>query len=157
MATCTAQMFLSGERCERSATKGTYCAKHSVFLTADQVCAAAETAAQLVPWIAPNSAVTHWDRAEEVVLRASPVPDYLTNNGIPILRYANGSEAIALIDAVLNPPVPRPGFFRCDIDGRSATEHNIIWVPTGTSVVQLRVSNETRGYLDAMTTGLVWW
>lgn len=126
---------------------------------ADRVEAAIKDATQLVTWIAPNSVATADPQVEEAFLRAlgAPVPHDLAV-GVPLLLYGCvGRPATTLLDAVLNPPVPRVAHFMCDVSDSDAREQNIIWIPAGAHVVQLTVRNFVR---DVMQThagcSLVW-
>lgn len=129
-----------------------------MILTADQILATVDEAAWLAPHLEANSQVLRWAKAEAAVLRGlgGPVPEHIPN-GVPLLKYASGDDAVSLLDAVLNPPQPHDrGFFDCDIDRIEAKTQNILWVPCGASVVQLRVRNAARSYLADITTNLVW-
>lgn len=119
---------------------------------------AIEDAERLVPWAEPNACAMQDERVEDAVLRAlaSPVPADLAHD-LPLLRFASGADPIPLVDALMDPPLPRRGGFICDVTNTRATEPNTLWVPAGRSVVQLTVRNSVRGLLADLTSGqLVW-
>jgi len=119
---------------------------------------AIEDAERLTAWTEPNAYAMQDERVEAAVLRAlaGPVPPELAAD-VPLLRFANGLPAIPLVDAVLNPPIPRRSPFICDVTGSRATEPNTLWIPAGRSVVQLTVRNHVREVLADLTSAhLVW-
>ncbi len=136
------------------------------------IMAAIEDAERLVDWIAPNSWALQDPIVEAAVLRAlgGPVPDHLLHRqdasghvvltDLPLLRFADGREAMSLLDAVMYPPIPRytGQTFVCDYFGDKASEPNTIWIPCGSSVVQLTVRNFAREHMqDDNRAHLVWW
>jgi hypothetical protein len=117
--------------------------------------AATEDAVALVPWAAPNADALQEEWLEAAVLHAigGPVPDDFAV-GVPLLRFANGAPAMPLLDAVLNPPIPRRQggrSHRCDVFGTTMREPNTLWVPCGASVVQVTMRNFARGILEDVT------
>lgn len=126
--------------------------------TANTVLAAIDDAQRLVSWAEVNNNALLWEPVEEAFLRAlgTPVPHEFAHD-MPLLRFANGTAPISLLDAVLGPPIPRKGRFVCDVTGTKGTEPNTLWIPAGRSVVQLTVRNHVRGILADLTrTRLVW-
>lgn len=124
--------------------------------------AAIEDAERLARWIEPNAWALQDEAVEAAVLRAlgEPVPADLAGD-VPLLRFANGRAPMSLLDAVLDPPIPRyvaGRHFRCDVAGTQASQPNTIWIPCGRSVVQLTVRNFTRELMqDDNRADLVWW
>lgn len=115
---------------------------------------------ELVPWTADNAVALQWEPLDEAVRRAlaSPVPSDLAM-GIPLLMFANGREALPLVQAVMNPPIPSGGrrWLTCDVYGTGMREPNTLWVPCGSSVVQVTMRNFAREVLqDATRCSLVW-
>lgn len=125
---------------------------------------AVDEAERLVPWIEPNTVALQWEPLEEAVLRAldTPVPAHL-NQGLPLLRFANGDAPIPLLEALIDNVVdssrdgrsrrPRTTI-RCDVFGSPMTEPNTLWVPCGASVVQVTMRNFARGLLEDLTTSV---
>lgn len=135
---------------------------------------AIEDAERLAAWCAPNEQALQDEAIEEAVLRAlsGPIPpDYLqkvdlttgevTPIDVPLLRFANGRTAMNLLDAVLDPPIPRlvaGRYFTCDVLGTQASEPNTLWIPCGRSIVQVTMRNHARGLIqDDTRAHLVWW
>lgn len=100
---------------------------------------AIDDAADLVPWAAPNEfAVAVDPKTDDAVRRAlhEPIPaEYAAD--VPLLRFATpGVPPMALLDALLEDPLPRHDSQSCDRCGnskRSITER--LWIPAGRSVV----------------------
>jgi len=138
---------------------------------ADTLEATVRDARGLVPWAEPNADALAWEPLEQAVLRAlaGPVPAHM--EGVPLLRFADGREAITLVEAVMDPPVPRAGraWLTCDISpwlrddlahltgAHQMREPNTLWVPCGASVVQVTMRNYAASRLqDEVGTALVW-
>lgn len=114
-----------------------------------------EDAERLVPWGECNTGALQDEAVEAAVLRALavPVPNEYAGD-LPLLRFANESSPIPLVDAVLNPPIPRGNghrWFRCDVTGTKMREPNTLWIPCGRSVVQLTVRNSVRDLIATDT------
>lgn len=122
---------------------------------------AMDDAEALVPWIETNADALNWEPMDEAVQRAlgGPVPEDHVE-GVPLLRFANTDQlAIPLLDAVMDPPIPRAGrrWHVCDISGTKMREPNTLWVPCGRSVVQVTMRNFQADLLkDWVGTDLVW-
>lgn len=140
------------------------------------ILSAIQDAERLTAWIEPNEWALQDPYVEAAFHRASdtPVPaDLLFRKDAdgrplwdepldaPLLRFANGREPMHLLDAVLDPPVPRHvqgRSFVCDYFGDKASVPNTIWIPAGRSVVQLTVRCFARELMqDDNRAHLVWW
>lgn len=126
------------------------------------IMSAIEDATALAPWAEANTAALEWEPLDEAVRRAfaGPVPEEYQEPAIPLLRFANIDVAARpLLDAVLDPPIPRAGRARlvCDVTGTTMREPNTLWVPCGRSVVQVTMRNFSRELLaDHVGVDLVW-
>ena len=132
---------------------------------------AIEDAERLAAWCAPNEQALQDQAIEEAVLRAlsGPIPSKflhqvdsttgeVTPIDVPLLRFANGRDAMNLLDAVLDPPIPKRGHFICDVLGSQASEPNTLWIPCGRSIVQVTMRCHARGLIqDDTRAHLVWW
>ncbi len=139
---------------------------------AEALVAAVQDGQDLVPWAAPNVAALGWEPMDDAVQRAlsGPVPTDLAM-GIPLLRFASGRDAVPLLPAIINPPVPRASraWLTCDISpwlredlagfrkAHRMREPRTLWVPSGASVVQVTMRNSVADRLqDEVGVQLVW-
>ena len=123
--------------------------------------AAIEDAEGLVRGREANSYALQYEPLERVVLEAlaGPVPPHMAM-GVPLLRFANGNTPIPLLQAVMEPPIPRAyghRWYTCDIDGTTMREPNTLWIPCGASVVQVTVRNTVRSLLMDLTSAHLTW